>query len=106
MVKIIFENHNGAQREVEGENRASLMQVAVDNGIDEIYAECGGALSCGTCHCYIDSSWADRIPEPSNIELLMLDCVLNKKDNSRLSCQIDISEELEGMIVKLPSSQY
>lgn len=106
MVKIIFETHDGVQKEVEGQSRSSLMQVAVDNGIEEIYAECGGACSCGTCHCYIDAAWAKNIPEPSSIELLMLDCVLDKKESSRLSCQVDISDEMEGMVVRLPASQY
>ncbi len=106
MVKIIFETHDGVQKEVEGQSRSSLMQVAVDNGIEEIYAECGGACSCGTCHCYIDSAWAKSVPEPSSIELLMLDCVLDKRENSRLSCQVDISDEMDGMVVRLPATQY
>lgn len=106
MPKITFVKANGEQIEVEGTLRETLMEAARSNDIDEIVAECGGACSCATCHCYIDEAWYDKLPEPDAMELGMLDCVLDKKDTSRLSCQIVLSDETEGMVVKLPAAQY
>jgi len=106
MPVVKFVTHNGDVREVDATSGTSLMQVAVDNGIDEIVAECGGACSCATCHCYIDDAWADKIPGADAIEKAMLDCVLEPKENSRLSCQVTMTDDLDGLTVHLPEAQY
>lgn len=106
MTQIIFETADGAQYEVEVTNGTTLMQAAVDNGIDAIVAECGGACSCATCHCYIEESFMDKIPAAGDVENSMLDYAMDPQDNSRLSCQVEITDALNGMRVKLPASQY
>jgi len=106
MPRVIFidaqENQFNADIAV-GEN---LMQGAVDNMIDGILGECGGVMSCATCHCYIDPQWQALIPPPSEREEDMLDMAIEPNEHSRLSCQIKITEELDGLVVRLPKSQY
>jgi 2Fe-2S ferredoxin len=75
------------------------MEAAVDNGIDGILAECGGACACATCHAYIDEAWLARLPEMDDMEDAMLDSALERRKNSRLSCQIEITDELDGLVV-------
>lgn len=106
MALVKFVNHDGVVREVDAASGSSLMQVALDNSIDEIVAECGGACSCATCHCYVDDAWVSKLPPADPIETSMLDCVLEQKDNSRLSCQIIVSDDLDGLTVHLPAAQY
>lgn len=106
MPTIKFVSHDGNEVEVEAESGTTVMQAAMDNGIDAILAECGGACSCATCHCYVDEAWTGRMPEADDIEKDMLDCVLEPKDTSRLSCQINVTDELDGVVIHLPESQY
>ncbi|MCK9469427.1 MAG: 2Fe-2S iron-sulfur cluster-binding protein [Porticoccaceae bacterium] len=106
MTKVTFIDHAGTEHQVEVEKGTSLMQAAMDNGVDGIVAECGGACSCATCHCYVDEAWVARTGEPSDIEKDMLDCVLDPQPNSRLSCQIIIDDSLDGLVVRLPESQF
>lgn len=106
MPVVKFITPDGDTREVEVEVGTSLMQAAVDNGIDQIVAECGGSCSCATCHCYIDEAWMDKVGGPSDMEKDMLDCVLEPKETSRLSCQVTVTEELDGLVVRLPEAQY
>ena len=106
MPKIHFVNHAGDSQEVEVEAGTSVMQAAIDNGIDEIVAECGGACSCATCHVYVDEAWVAKVDGASDIEKDMLECVLDPQDTSRLSCQISVGDDLDGLVVKLPESQY
>jgi 2Fe-2S ferredoxin len=82
------------------------MQGAVDNMIEGIVAECGGSCSCATCHCYIDQQWLDKLEPATEMENDLLECVTEPKDNSRLSCQIVISDDLNGLVVHLPESQF
>jgi 2Fe-2S ferredoxin len=103
---IKFVNHDGVVREADATSGSSLMQVGLDNSIDEIVAECGGAVSCATCHCYVDDAWMPKLPPADPIETAMLDCVLEQKENSRLSCQIIVSDDLDGLTVHLPAAQY
>ena len=105
MVRVIFIQSDGTSRSVEAAEGLSLMQLAVNTGIDAVAAECGGACACGTCHCYIDSAWTDRLPRPEEQEAEMLECVLNQTLESRLSCQIKLSAALEGLVVRLPAAQ-
>jgi 2Fe-2S ferredoxin len=106
MAQITFINADGSSKEVHVEAGTTVMQAAMDNGIDGIIAECGGACSCATCHVYVDESWLPKLEEPSSIEQDMIECVLEPEDNSRLSCQIVVSEDLDGLVVRVPESQY
>jgi len=108
MVKIKYIAHDGTTTEVEADTGAdmSLMQAAVNNGVPGIDAECGGAMSCATCHVHFDKDWYDRLPEPSPMEKDMLEFVAEPTDTSRLSCQIKITDDLDGIIVYTPLSQY
>lgn len=106
MPLITFVNADGSSKEVEAKVGDSVMQAAVDNGVDAIVAECGGACSCATCHCYIDAAWKDKFPAADDMEEAMLECVLEPQDSSRLSCQLTVREEHDGLIVNLPEDQY
>jgi len=81
------------------------MEGAIDNNIDGIEAECGGMCSCATCHVYVDPAWFEATGSPENIEQDMLDSALDLQKTSRLSCQIEVSDELDGLIVRLPEMQ-
>jgi 2Fe-2S ferredoxin len=106
MPQIIFISHDGRQDEVDVAPGVSVMQAAVDNGIDGIHAECGGACSCATCHCFVEEPWLDKIPAPSAAELQMIECALAPQANSRLSCQLEVNEALDGLVVRLPARQF
>jgi ferredoxin, 2Fe-2S len=106
MAVVTYVRHDGASFEVDVPQGTSVMQGAVDNMIDGIVGECGGSCSCATCHCYVDEAWVNKLPKPSGMEKDMLECVLEPKANSRLSCQIVVTKELEGLVVHLPESQF
>lgn len=106
MAKIIFKANDGTETEVEVREGVTLMQAAVSNGVPGVDAECGGALSCATCHVYVDEAWQDRIEPASAMEKDMLEFVIEPRANSRLSCQIKVTDELDGMIVHTPETQY
>ncbi len=106
MPLITFISHDGESFQVDAEFGISLMEAAIDNDITDIVAECGGALTCATCQVYVDPEWLTRLAEPQQAELEMLEFAVDPQPNSRLSCQIKIAEELDGMIVHLPQSQY
>lgn len=105
MVEITYIEHNGRAHKVQVKAGASLMQGALNNTVSGIIGDCGGVSSCGTCHCYIDDAWIESVDPASDLETQMLECVIAPTDNSRLSCQITIAEELDGMVVRLPKSQ-
>ena len=106
MVQITFIDASGTRHEVNAESGTSLMQTALDNGIEGILAECGGACSCATCHCYVDAAWMDKVTPPSDIEKDMLEFVVDPQPNSRLSCQIQVDDSLEGLVVTAAKAQY
>jgi ferredoxin, 2Fe-2S len=108
MAGVTYIDHNGAQRKVEVPDGDSVMQGAVNNMVTGIVGECGGGLACATCHCYVDEAWIDKVgPPTSTAEQEMLEsATAEKKRGSRLSCQITVSRELDGLIVHLPESQY
>lgn len=106
MPKVTYIEANGKSHEVDLDAGVSLMQGAVDNMIEGIVAECGGSCSCATCHCYIDQQWLDKLEPATEMENDLLECVTEPKDNSRLSCQIVISDDLNGLVVHLPESQF
>ncbi len=106
MPKIKFIEKNGTEYDVEVAAGATVMQAAVDNMVDGILAECGGSCSCATCHCYIEDKFLSTLTEPSAGEKAMLAAVLEPKKNSRLACQVEVTGEMEGMVVNLPASQF
>ena len=84
----------------------SLMEVAIQNGVPGIDADCGGACACATCHVYIDSNWIDKTGTAEQMEQDMLDFAFDVTDQSRLSCQIKVSDDLDGLVVNLPEKQF
>jgi len=106
MPTITFIEYGGAVHEVETSSGLSVMQAATDNNIEGIVAECGGSCSCATCHCIVDEAWFERTGGPGSDEADLLDCVSNPTPTSRLSCQITVTDELDGLQVRLPESQY
>lgn len=106
MALITYIEHDGTEHKVEVEIGYSVMQAALDNMLEGIVAECGGACSCATCHCYIDESWVGKVGEPDAIEREMIEFAVDTKESSRLSCQLTVTEELDGLVVHLPESQY
>jgi 2Fe-2S ferredoxin len=106
MTKIIFIEHNGTEHVVESDSGKSLMQAAIGNGVPGITADCGGCLACATCHGYIDPAWVDKVPAKSRDEIDLLETCSNLQENSRLTCQIPVKPELDGIVVRLPESQY
>lgn len=105
MIDIKFIEHDGVVHTIEVESGSTLMEAAIANGISSIVAECGGACSCATCHVYVDDVWKDRLPPPSAEEENQLDFAFDVRPTSRLACQIKITEELNGLVVRTPSYQ-
>lgn len=106
MPKITYIAFDGGETIVDAKEGMSVMQSAVNNGVDGIVAECGGACSCATCHVYVDEEWFDKLPEAQAMEKEMLDFVMSPQPTSRLSCQIKVTAELDGLVVNTPESQY
>jgi 2Fe-2S ferredoxin len=105
MVKVTFIDVKNTARTVEGETGSTLMETAIKHGVPGIEAECGGACACSTCHVYIEEAWRERVGEPSPMEADMLDFAFGVQPNSRLSCQIKVAEELDGLTVRTPERQ-
>ena len=106
MAKITYIEHGGAEHTVEVKTGLSVMEGAVKNNIPGIDADCGGACACATCHVYVDEAWREKAGAPSAMEESMLDFAENVEANSRLSCQIKISDELDGLIIRMPQNQH
>ncbi len=106
MITVNFINSKGELKSVNAVEGETLMECAKKNDIHEIEAECGGGCSCATCHVYIDKDWVGKIDEASEMEEDMLDFALNVKDNSRLSCQIKLEANLDGLTVRTPETQF
>ena len=100
MTKINFVDHSGETRTVDVENGATVMEAAIRNAVPGIEAECGGACACATCHVYVDEAWAEKVGKPTPMEEDMLDFGFDVRPNSRLSCQIKVSDELDGLVVR------
>ena len=105
MPKITYIEHNGKSHTLEVANGLTVMEGAVQNNIPGIDADCGGSCACATCHVYVDEKWYDKLPKKENTEEDMLDMAFEYKPLSRLSCQINVSDELDGLVVKMPSKQ-
>jgi len=105
MVKITFiDSANNAQT-IDAEPGATVMEVAIKNDIQGIEAECGGACACATCHVYVDEAWQEKVGGPSPMEEDMLDFGYDVKPNSRLSCQIKVTDALDGLVLRVPERQ-
>ncbi len=105
MPSITLIEYNGASHTIDADPGKSLMQNAVDNGIPGIDADCGGACACGTCHCFVEPAWRQASGEPDAMEEAMLGMRPDRTELSRLSCQIQVTEDLDGMVVRLPEFQ-
>ena len=105
MANIKYIEHNGKEHIVEVQNGLTVMEGAVQNDIPGIDADCGGSMSCATCHVYVKEDWYDKLPKKELGEDDMLDQAYEPKSNSRLSCQITVSDELNGLVVHLPEKQ-
>ncbi|HEY1708335.1 MAG TPA: 2Fe-2S iron-sulfur cluster-binding protein [Rhizomicrobium sp.] len=106
MPKIKYIEHSGKAHEADVPEGWSVMEGAVKNLIPGIDADCGGACACATCHVYVDAAFEAKIPPKSDMEETMLDFAPEVKPNSRLSCQIKVTKELEGLVVQMPESQH
>jgi 2Fe-2S ferredoxin len=105
MAKITFVTQENQEYIVEVQNGLTVMEGAVQNDIPGIDADCGGGMACATCHVYVDEKWFDKLPTKEDGEEDMLDMAFEPKKNSRLSCQITISDDLDGLTVNIPSKQ-
>ncbi|MBB5707448.1 2Fe-2S iron-sulfur cluster-binding protein [Sphingopyxis panaciterrulae] len=105
MVKVVFKKEGAEDRVVEGQVGNSIMETALDGNIGEILADCGGALSCATCHVYVPKEWQDRVGTAGAEEEAMLEMAVDPDERSRLSCQIGLSDEMDGVEIILPKSQ-
>ena len=106
MPRVIFFEHDGTRHEVDATNGVSLMRAAVDHSVPGIDADCGGACACATCHVYVDEAWQEKTGAPSPMEEDMLDFGYDVRPNSRLSCQIVMSDALDGIVLRLPEGQH
>ncbi len=105
MPKITFIEQSGAEHVVDAEEGVSVMEAAIKNMVPGIDADCGGACACATCHVYVDETWTEKAGKADAMEESMLDFAYEPKENSRLSCQIKVTAELDGLIVRLPEFQ-
>ncbi|UUP15756.1 2Fe-2S iron-sulfur cluster-binding protein [Nitratireductor thuwali] len=105
MTRLTFIAFDGTRFEVEAENGSTVMENAIRNAVPGIEAECGGACACATCHVYVDEEWTDAVGGPEVMEEDMLDFAYDVRPNSRLSCQIKVSDELDGLVVQVPERQ-
>ena len=105
MTKITFKDAAGAERTVEAQDGSTVMETAIRNAVPGIEAECGGACACATCHVYVSDAWTEIVGKPSQMEEDMLDFAADVRPNSRLSCQIKVSEALDGLVVTTPVKQ-
>lgn len=106
MVKIVFIDHAGTQREVSAKPGISVMQAAVTNGVPGIDADCGGSCSCATCHVFVNPEWLEVVGGVNPTEDAMLSLSADRQENSRLSCQIKVTDALDGLVVTTPEFQY
>jgi ferredoxin, 2Fe-2S len=105
MPAITLIEYSGASHTIDADAGKSLMQNAIDNGVPGIDADCGGACACGTCHCFVEAAWREASGEPDEMEEAMLGMRPDRTGSSRLSCQIQVTEDLDGMVVRLPEYQ-
>ncbi len=105
MPKITYIAFDGTRFEIEAQNGSTVMENAIRNSVPGIEAECGGACACATCHVYVDDAWSDIVGSPEAMEEDMLDFAFDVRPTSRLSCQIRVRDELDGLVVSIPERQ-
>ena len=105
MPKIIYIEFSGKEHHIEMPVGYSIMEGAIKNSVSGIDADCGGSCACATCHVYVDEKFIDKLSKPQESEQDMIDFVVNPKNNSRLSCQLMITDELDGIVVRMPEKQ-
>ena len=105
MTKIIYKDYNGNSKTIDVENGLTVMEGAIQNDIPGIDADCGGSMACATCHVYVEDKWLNKIKKAEEAEVDMIDMAHEPKKNSRLSCQLIVSNELDGLIVTTPEKQ-
>jgi len=105
MTKLTFVAFDGTRFDVEADNGSTVLENAIKAGVPGIEAECGGACACATCHVYVDEEWSAQVGAPETMEEDMLDFAYDVRPTSRLSCQIRVSDELDGLIVQVPERQ-
>ena len=105
MPKIIYKDPQGGSKTVEVENGLTVMEGAIQNEVPGIDADCGGSMACATCHVYVEENWFNKLPKAEDAEIDMIDMAFEPKRNSRLSCQLIISKDLDGLIVTTPKKQ-
>ena len=106
MVQITYVEHDRTEHVVDSQTGVSLMQAAIDNLVPGIDADCGGECSCATCHVMVNENWLEKVGPPGEMEESMLDLNPERQENSRLSCQVEVSEELDGLRVTMPEFQF
>lgn len=106
MAKITFIEYDGERRIGKGQAGMSVMEVAVQNRVRGIDADCGGACACATCHVYVEPEWREAVGRRGLVEQDLLSFALDVRDESRLSCQIRVTEELDGLVVRVPEKQF
>jgi ferredoxin, 2Fe-2S len=104
-MRVIFVDHQGVKYVVEGKQDEKVMRCAANHLVPGILGECGGSIACGTCHGYVADEWYDRLPPPSSQEEYLLAECIDRKFNSRLTCQIILTEDLEGLTILVPKNQ-
>ena len=105
MAKITYIEHNGKSHTIDVSNGLTVMEGAIQNNIPGIDADCGGSCACATCHVYVDQKWFNKLPNKESSEEDMLDMAFEPKKNSRLSCQLMVSDQIDGLVVNLPEKQ-
>lgn len=105
MSKIKFVSHDGEETEIDADDGMSVMEAAVFNGVEGIDADCGGELSCATCHVYVQKDWLGKLDPASSDEMDLLELAYEPTDESRLSCQIKMSADLDGIVINIPETQ-
>ena len=105
MAKITYIDFEGKSRTIEVENGLSVMEGAIQNDIPGIDADCGGSMACATCHVYVEQTWLDKLPKAEDGAIDMIDMASEPKKNSRLSCQLIVSDELDGLLITTPAKQ-
>ncbi len=106
MAKIKFIQPDGTEQTIDAENGLTVMEAAKLNDVPGIEAECGGACACATCHVYVDEAWVDKTGTRKSMEEDMLDFAFNVRDESRLCCQVTVSDALDGLVLRVPEKQF
>ncbi len=105
MARITFIEHNGNEHQVDADSGQNLMQAAMDNAVPGIDADCGGGCACGTCHVHVAKEWVDKISAANDVEVSMIEMTPENNEHSRLACQIELDDSLDGLVVTLPEFQ-